>query len=74
MCCIASNTFPVTMVLTKEAGKPIMPMFLATTWVVCLRADNIECIHFKLVMLVQSIKLAQPNKAVASFWRHAVKD
>eukprot|EP00957_Ditylum_brightwellii_P166470 12671506-Ditylum_brightwellii.AAC.1 len=62
------------MVLTEEAGKPIMLMSLTIKWVVCLRTDNIECIHFKLVTLVQSIKLTHPNKAVASVWRHAVKD
>eukprot|EP00957_Ditylum_brightwellii_P199004 15169480-Ditylum_brightwellii.AAC.1 len=59
------------MVLTKESGKNIMLMSLTTTWVVCLRADNIECVHFKLVL---SINLTQPNKAAASLWKHAVKD
>eukprot|EP00957_Ditylum_brightwellii_P139758 10650346-Ditylum_brightwellii.AAC.1 len=74
MCCIASNKFPATMVLTKEAGKSIMLMSLTSTWGIILRADNIECIHFNLVMIVRSIKLTHPNKVVASLWRHAVKD
>eukprot|EP00957_Ditylum_brightwellii_P007095 538542-Ditylum_brightwellii.AAC.1 len=62
------------MVLTKKAGKPIMLMSITSTWGIILRADNIECICFYLVLLAHSIKLTLPNKAVASLWRHVVED
>eukprot|EP00957_Ditylum_brightwellii_P053974 4088238-Ditylum_brightwellii.AAC.1 len=62
------------MALTKEAGKPIMLMSLISTWGIILRADNIEYVCFHLATLVKSIKLTHTNKAVASLWRHAVKD